>query len=185
MAEDVTQLLKSLRTGDKKAESRLIALVYDELRTMASRFMRRERADHTLQTTALVNEAYLRLVVQRETDWKDRAHFFGVAAQVMRHILVDYARGRLSGKRGGGMANIPLDDALVISEDRLEDLLVLDSAFQKLEEEDPRATQVVIFRFYGGLTVEEIAEVLRISPRTVKRDWNYGRAWLRAELSSR
>ena len=182
MSEEITQLLKGVRDGDKAAESRLIELVYGELHAIASRQVRRERPGHTLQTTALVHEAYLRLVAQQDTDWHNRAHFFGVAAQVMRHILVDYARGRLSGKRGAGMAPLALEPSLMFSDDRLEQLLVLEEALQKLENHDARAIQVVVMRFFGGLSMDEIAEVLKVSLRTVKRDWNYGRAWLRAEL---
>lgn len=185
MAEDVTELLRSLGTGDREAESKLISLVHGELRAIASRLMRSEAPGHTLQATALVNEAYLRLVSHREIGWKDRAHFFGVAAQVMRHILIDYARRRGAAKRGAGAPELPIDECLVIAQDRLEDLLVLEDALHKLEDHDPRAIQVFVLRFYGGLSVEETAEVLRTSTRTVKRDWNYGRAWLRAELASK
>ena len=184
MGDDVTALLKGLRSGDKSAESELVALVYRELKKIASRLMRKERPDHTLQTTALVNEAYIRLVGDREVEWHDRAHFYGVAAQVMRHILVDYARQRLCEKRGGGAGLLPLDEALVITSSKWEDLLALEAALERLEREDPRVNQVVVFRFFGGLSVEEVAEVLKISARTVKRDWNYGRAWLRTELAA-
>jgi RNA polymerase sigma factor (TIGR02999 family) len=180
--EDVTQILRSLRGGDSGAQSRLMSLVYRELHEIAARLMRRERRDHTLQATALVNEAYVRLAAKREADWTDRAHFYGVAAQVMRHILVDHARQRLSRKRGAGAGALRLDEALVIAPNRLEDLLVLEDALSKLEQEDPRASRVVVYRFFGGLTVEEIAEIMRLAPRTVKRDWNYARAWLKAEL---
>lgn len=183
MSEDVTQLLNNLRAGDKSAETDLMSLVYVELHAMAARLMRRERSDHTLQATALVNEAYLKLVARSDTDWKDRAHFFGVAAHVMRHVLVDHARQRLTGKRGAGAELLPLDEALVISSDRLEDLLILEDALRKLEAEDWRASQVVIYRFYGGLEVEQIAQVMDIGARTVKRDWNFARAWLNAKLS--
>ena len=183
--EDITQLLQSLRTGDKAAESRLVSLVYRELYAIASRLMRHERPDHTLQPTALVNEAYLKLVCQRDTDWKDRRHFFGTAAHVMRHILIDLARQHLAGKRGGGSTFKTLDEVMAISPGRLEDLLVVEDALQRLEIEDPRAGQVFVLRFYGGLDVEEVAEIVQLSTRTVKRDWNYGRAWLKAELKSR
>jgi RNA polymerase sigma factor (TIGR02999 family) len=182
VAENITQLLRDVRTGDKNAEARLIELVYDELHEIAARNLRRERPGHTLQATALVNEAYMRLASLKETDWKSRAHFFAVAAQVMRHILVDYARNRLSEKRGAGLPALPIDEALTFSDDRLEQLLVLEDALQKLENQDSRANQVVVMRFYGGLSMEEIAEVLQVSARTVKRDWNYGRAWLKSEL---
>jgi RNA polymerase sigma-70 factor (ECF subfamily) len=185
MEEDVTQLLRSLGAGDKAAESRLISLVYHELYAIAARLMRHERPDHTLQPTALVNEAYLKLVNQRDTDWKDRSHFFGTAAQVMRHILIDWARQNLAGKRGGGRAFKTLDEVMVIAPSRLEDLLILEDALQRLEIEDPRAGQVFVLRFYGGLGVDEVAEIIQFSPRTVKRDWDYGRAWLKAELKPR
>jgi RNA polymerase sigma factor (TIGR02999 family) len=185
VSDEITQLLRNVRAGDKAAESRLIELVYGELREIAARYLRRERRGHTLQATALVNEAYVRLVALRETDWKSRAHFFAVAAQVMRHILVDYARNRLSEKRGSGQPAMPLDEALTFSDDRLEQLLVLEDALQKLEVHDARANQVVVMRFYGGLSTDEIAEVLQVSVRTVKRDWNYGRAWLKSELGPR
>jgi RNA polymerase sigma factor (TIGR02999 family) len=182
LPEDVTQLLRSLRGGDNDAESRLMSLIYRELHDIAARLMRRERRDHTLQATALVNAAYVRLADRGAADWKDRAHFFGVAAQVMRHILIDHARQRLSHKRGAGVGALRLDEALVITPNRLEELLVLDDVLRKLEKEDPRASHVVVYRFFGGLTVEEIAEIMRVAPRTVKRDWNYARAWLKAEL---
>jgi RNA polymerase sigma-70 factor, ECF subfamily len=183
--EEITQVLHKLQAGDKQAESQLICLVYKELHAMAAQLMRRERPDHLLQPTALVNEAYIRLASHRDTGWRSRAHFFGVAAQVMRHILVDYARQRRTGKRGAGLETLIIDEALVMSPDRLEELLILEDALEKLEAEDARAGQVVVFRFYGGLTVEEIAEVMHVSPRTVKRDWKYGRAWLKAELGVR
>ncbi len=184
-AVEITQLLKSLGKGDRTAEARLIELVHPELRAMAARMMRGEAPDHTLQPTALVNEAYLHLVSQKESDWKDRAHFFGVAAQVMRHILVDHARKQTAQKRGGRSVHFQLDDCLMVSKERLEDLLVLEEALEKLEHHDPRAIQVFVMRFFGGLSIDETAEVLQISSRTVKRDWNYGRAWLRTELSGK
>jgi len=183
MAEDITQLLDSVRAGDKEAESRLISLVYAELRAIASRQIHRERTGHTLQTTALVHEAYVKLFAQPQQSWKDRVHFFAFASQVMRHILIDYARTKFAGKRGGGSKVVPLDEALIISEDRLEELLILEDALAKLEHHDSRVTQVVVMRFYGGLDIEEIADFLQVSVRTVKRDWKYGRTWLKAELS--
>ena len=184
-ANDITQMLQRIRKGDKQAESRLISLVYGELHAMAAKLMRREKADHILQPTALVNEAYIRLLAQRETDWQNRAHFFCVASQVMRHILVDYARQRLSGRRGGGMVSVTINETLVVSNSRLEELLVIEDALQDLETEDPRVARVVVFRFFGGLSAEEIAEVMQLSPRTVQRDWQYGRAWLKRKLGSR
>jgi RNA polymerase sigma factor (TIGR02999 family) len=185
LPEDITLLLNSTRAGDKDAESRLISLVYAELRHIAARQLHRERPGHTLQTTALVNEAYVKMFTSSQTTWKDRAHFFGFAAQVMRHILIDHARTHLARKRGGGTRLLPLDEAIVVSPDRLEELLVLEDALLNLEQHDPRVGRVVVMRFYGGLDVDEIAYVLQISTRTVKRDWNYGRAWLKAELTSK
>lgn len=183
--EHLTELLRNLRVGDKAAESQLIPVVYGELHAIAARLMRQERPDHTLQATALVNEAYIRLMGDHETDWKDRAHFFGVAAQVMRHYLVDYARQRLSHKRGAGVVQLTLDDALIVAPDRLGDLLELEEALNRLEAEDPRALKVVVYRFYGGLSTDEIAEIMQVSSRTVKRDWNFGRAWLKTELGAK
>ena len=184
MAEEITLLLSEARAGDKDAESRLMAVVYGELHRMAARYLSRERPGHTLQATALVHEAYMRLFAESETDFHSRAHFFGMAAQVMRHILVDYARQHLAGKRGSGKMPLSLENALVVADDRLEQLLILEDALLRLERHDPRVNQVVVMRFYGGLTLDEIADVLQISARTVKRDWKYGQTWLKAELDS-
>jgi RNA polymerase sigma factor (TIGR02999 family) len=184
MDKDITQLLASVRDGDKGAESRLIDLVYRELRVIASRYLRGERKGHTLQTTALVNEAYVRMAGHLAADWNGRAHFFATAAQVMRNVLTDYARHRGAAKCGGGMQPVPFDETLAISEDRLDDILAIEHALCKLEKIDPRSGRVVVLRFYGGLSIDDIAKVLNIAPRTVKRDWNYSRAWLRAELGS-
>jgi RNA polymerase sigma-70 factor, ECF subfamily len=180
---DITELLNALRAGDREAESRLLSAVYRQLREIAAHLMRDERPNHTLQPSALVNEAYIRLAGGTSRDWKNRAHFFGVAAQVMRHVLTDYARQRLAGKRGAGVAPVAIDEAFVVAPDRLEELLILEEALRRLGECDARALQVVVFRIYAGLSIEEIAEVLQTSPRTVKRDWQYGQAWLKAELS--
>ena len=182
---DVTRLLNRLQKGDRKAESLLIPLVYDELRRLASAYMRRERPDHTLQSTALVHEAYIRLSDQRNVSWQNRAHFFAVAAQLMRRILVDHARARLAQKRGSRPDLIPVDEAFAFTPERSNDLLALDEVLNRLGEKDPRTLQVVELRFFGGLTVEQAAEAMRISPRTVKREWNFGRAWLRAELEAK
>ena len=181
---EVTRLLERLQTGDRGAESQLISAVYGELRQIAARYMRHEREGHTLQTTALVNEAYIKLVGQKDTDWKNRAHFFGIAAQVMRRILVDHARTRLAGKRGGGMECLPLDETLVFSDERCAQVVAVDELLRKLEEWDERVSRVIELRFFAGLSVEETATALKVSSRTVKRDWQFGRAWLLAELQS-
>ena len=182
---DVTRLLNRLQKGDRKAESLLIPLVYDELRRLASAYMRRERPDHTLQSTALVHEAYIRLSDQRNVSWQNRAHFFAVAARLMRRILVDHARARLARKRGSRTDLMPLDKAFAFTPERSNELLALDEVLNRLGEKDPRTLQVVELRFFGGLTVDQAAEAMGISPRTVKREWNFGRAWLRAELEAK
>ncbi len=181
---EITRLLVELRSGNREAEVKLVPLVYSHLHRLAAHYMRHERPDHTLQATALVNEAYLRLVSQEETGWQDRAHFFGVAARVMRQILVDHARARQAGKRGGPAEKLPLDEALELSPARSRELVALDDALESLGQIDPQQARVVELRFFGGLTVEETAEVLGISPRTVKRDWRVARAWLHGELSA-
>ncbi|MGC2059527.1 MAG: sigma-70 family RNA polymerase sigma factor [Candidatus Sulfotelmatobacter sp.] len=181
---DVTVLLIELTKGDKSAASRLIPLVYDELRRLASNYMRREREDHTLQATALVHEAYVKLVQQRSVDWQSRAHFFGIAAQVMRRILIDHARGRLREKRGGGEQAVVLDDVFVFSPEKSHELLKLDESLDRLSRIDPRQGKIVELRFFAGLTVEEAAEVLGISPKTVKRDWSMAKAWLYGDLKA-
>lgn len=181
---DVTALLGELSNGSPEAGSKLIPLVYGELRRIAAGYMRRERTGHTLQATALVHEAYFKLLGQRSVTWQNRAHFLGVAAQVMRRILIDHARSHVRDKRGGGHEAVPLDEALVFSPERSQDFLVLDSALDRLAEFDPRQSRIVELRFFGGLTVEETAEVLGISPKTVKRDWNVAKAWLHGELKA-
>ena len=178
---DLTKLLSEVAKGDKVAASQLVPLVYSEMRRLSAAYMRRERENHTLQATALVHEAYLKLVDQR-TDWQSRAHFFGVAAQVMRHILIDHARGHSRAKRGGAKEAVTLDEGLVFSDEKSEELLALDEALQRLAKLDTRQAKVVEMRFFGGLTVEETAEALSISPITVKRDWSLARAWLYGEL---
>ncbi|MGA2003683.1 MAG: sigma-70 family RNA polymerase sigma factor [Terriglobales bacterium] len=180
--EDVTILLAQLTNGNKDAASRLIPLVYAELKRLAGSYMRRERADHTLQATALVHEAYLKLVEQRSVDWQSRAHFFGIAAQVMRRLLVDHARGHLREKRGGGQDVVPLDEALVFVPEKSLELAKLDDSLKRLTKIDPRQGQIVELRFFGGLTVEETAEFLGISPKTVKRDWSMAKAWLHGDM---
>ncbi|HKE95505.1 MAG TPA: sigma-70 family RNA polymerase sigma factor [Povalibacter sp.] len=180
---DVTQLLAELQDGRPDAASQLIPLVYDELHRLARRQMRRERPDHTLQATALVHEAYLRLVNQPQRTWQNRAHFIAVAAQVMRHILVDYARARRTSKRGSEPQKVPLEQQPLITEEQLEELVSLDEALERLAQLDERQSRVVELRFFGGLTVDETAEVLSISSKTVKRDWTLARAWLHREVS--
>jgi RNA polymerase sigma factor (TIGR02999 family) len=181
-SENVTDLLKAYRAGEPEALERLIALVYGELRRQAARSLRRERGNHTLQPTALVHEAYLRLAGQRDVEWQNRAHFFAIAAQIMRRILVDHARSRGRGKRGGGRAPVLLEDALAIAEARDLDLVALDDALSALAQLDERQSRVVEMRFFAGLEVEEVAEALGVSPTTVKRDWSLARAWLRREM---
>jgi RNA polymerase sigma-70 factor (ECF subfamily) len=179
---NVTRLLRQLRSGDKDAGAKLIAAVYGELRRLAARSMRRERPGHTLQPTALVHETFLRLVGEGDVEWQDRAHFFGVAARLMREILVDYARKHGAAKRNGGL-RIPLDDSLIISAGRIEEVLAVDQILGRLEELDPRQSRIVELRFFAGLNVEEIAEVMEISTPTVKREWRSAKAWLHSQLS--
>jgi RNA polymerase sigma factor (TIGR02999 family) len=179
---EITQLLIDLGKGDKDAEARLIPLVYDELRRLASRFMRGERPNHTLQPTALVHEAYLRLIEQERVEWRNRAHFFGVAAKLMRRILVDHARARLTAKRGAAEQAVHLKEGFVFAEERAGEFVALDEALQRLAQFDPRLERIVEMRFFGGLSVEDTAEALGISTRTVKRDWNAAKAWLRGEM---
>jgi RNA polymerase sigma factor (TIGR02999 family) len=170
--------------GDSEAPARLMPLVYEELRQLARQYLQSERPDHTLQATGLVHEAYLRLVDQSTTTWQNRAHFFGVAAQVMRRILVDYARSHRAEKRGGGWDKLVFDEALAPSAERSIDLIALDDALKDLLALDPRQSQIVELRFFGGLTNEEVGEVLDVSPRTVKREWRMAKAWLRREIFS-
>lgn len=180
---EVTRLLIEIKGGNRQAQADLIPLVYDELRRLAHAHMRRERPEHTLQATALVHEAYLKLVDAPAIDWRGRAHFFAVAAQSMRRILVDYARAQRADKRGGPEHKLSLEEALVLTDAKREELLALDGALVKLAARDPRLAQVVEMRFFGGLSTEETAAVLGVSPRTVKRDWTVARAWLYEEIS--
>lgn len=175
---EVTKLLARVRAGEAQAPEFLITAVYAELRKLAGACLRRERPDHTLQATALVNEAYLRLAGQREVEWQNRAHFFGIAAQMMRRILLDYARERRALKRGAGAKRITLDDALLVSEDQLDNILILDESLQRLALNDAAQCRLVELRFFAGMTVEEIAEALGISTATVKREWSHAKAWL-------
>ena len=180
---DVTRLLAAWREGDDKALDSLMPLVQDELARIARRHMGRERPDHTLQTTALVNEAYLRLVNQDGVDWQSRAHFFAASARIMRHILVDHARTRNYNKRGGGAVKVSFDEAVVVAQDRAPELIALDEALTKLAEMFPRKAQVVELRYFGGLSVEETAEVLGVSNVTVRREWDSAKAWLYQSLA--
>jgi RNA polymerase sigma factor (TIGR02999 family) len=179
---DISTLLRAWSDGDQSALARLTPIVYDELRRLASRYMKRERPGHSLQTTALVNEAYMRLVDYERMQWQNRAHFFAVSAQLMRRILVEHAR-RHNVKRGGDLQHVSLDEAAMVGGDQDTDLVVLDIAMNALARIDPRKVQVVEMRFFGGLSVEETAEVLKVSTVTVKRDWRAARAWLYRELT--
>ena len=182
LPEEVTQLLGQWKSGDRQALDKLMPIVYEELRRMAHRHMAHERAGHTLQATALVNEVYLKLKDKRAGEWQSRAQFFAVAAQIMRFILVDYARRHARAKRGGGAHRVTLDEAMLVSQDKAGELLALDEALQKLEQFDKRKSQIAVLRFFSGLTVEETAEALSISVETVTRDWRLARAWLQNEL---
>lgn len=180
---EVTQLLIEWSNGDKAALDRLMPLIHEELRRLAHHYMSRERPGHTLQTTALVNEAYLRLVNRKNVHWQNRAHFFAIAAQCMRSILVDHARSLAYAKRGGGGTKIPLDDAMIISREKAAEVVALDEALVVLSELDPKQSRVVELRFFGGLTIEETAEVLDLSPATIKREWMSAKAWLFNQLN--
>jgi RNA polymerase sigma-70 factor (ECF subfamily) len=177
-----TQILIDLGAGDRSAAKRLMPLVYDELRSLAERYMRQERSDHTLQATALVHEAYIRLIDQSRVDWKNRAHFFSVAAEMIRRILVDHARQHHATRRGGGAHKVSLVDPVGATEDSDIDLLALDEVLEELGKLQDRHRRVVELRFFGGLSVEETAHVLDVSPQTVRSDWRMARAWLRQRL---
>jgi RNA polymerase sigma factor (TIGR02999 family) len=174
----VTQLLVRWRDGDREALEALMPLVYDELRRLAHHYLRQERSDHTLQSTALVHEAYLRLAGQNPPQWQNRAHFFGIAAHIMRQILVEYARGRSAAKRGGSACRLTLDEAVALPQQMDVDVVELDKALTGLAELDVQQSRIVELRFFAGLTIEDTSEVLGISPATVKRDWVTARAWL-------
>jgi RNA polymerase sigma factor (TIGR02999 family) len=180
--DEVTQLLLDWSSGDKAALDKLMPLVYEELRRLAHHYMGRERPGHTLQTTAIVNEAYLHLVNQRDVQWQNRAHFFGIASHMMRRILAGYARSRQYAKRGGGKHQVSLEEAMVVSEERVADMVALDEALNALAQIDERKSQIVEMRFFGGLSIDETAEVLGVSPGTVMRDWTLAKAWLRREI---
>jgi len=180
--EQATRLLIDWSNGNRDAAAGLMPLVYDELRQLARGYLQRERADHTLQATGLVHEAYLKLVDQTTTTWQNRAHFFGVAARVMRRILVDHARQHRAEKRGGEWCKVEFDEALAPAVSRSIDVIALDDALKELVELNPQHSQIVELRFFGGLTIDEVAEVLDVSPRTVQREWRMARAWLRRQI---
>jgi RNA polymerase sigma factor (TIGR02999 family) len=182
-ADDITNLLLAWSEGDQAALDQLMPLVYSELHRLAQSYLQRERSDHSMQATALVNEAYLRLVDAQRVRWENRAHFFAISARVLRQILVDFARRRSYQKRGGGMRPLSLDATLIVGESPDDNLAALDEALERLAEIDARKSQVVELRFFGGLTVEETAEVLKVSAETVKRDWRLAKSWLKRFLS--
>ena len=182
--QTLTQLLSAWSEGDKAALEQLMPMVYQELRRLASRHLAYERLGHTLQTTALVHEAFLRLIDQKRVRWQNKAHFLGIAAQMMRRILVDYARSRRYAKRGGGASVVLIEEAATVSVERATDLVAVDDALTRLSEIDPRKGRVVELRFFGGLSVEETAEVLQVAPNTVLREWRTAKAWLHRELSA-
>jgi len=179
----VTRLLQEWSEGDETALAKLMPLVHDELHQLAHQHMKRESAGHVLQTSALINEAYLRLVDQPQIRWQSRAHFFGIAARLMRHILVDDARKRNAVKRGGSFIQVSLDEASTVIQEQAASVAALDDALQRLEAMDERQGKIVELRFFGGLSIEETAEVLKVSPGTVMRDWTFARAWLRSEMT--
>jgi len=181
---ELTQLLVDWGNGNQAAADQLMPLVYDELHRLAHHYMKHERPGHTLQTSALVNEAYLRLIDQNQVHWQNRAQFFGVAAQMMRRILVDYARSRNYQKRGGGAHPVELDEAMIVSPERSAEVVALDEGLKGLEQFDSRKSRIVELRFFGGLSIEETAKVLGVSPGTVMRDWTLAKAWLKKEIDS-
>jgi RNA polymerase sigma factor (TIGR02999 family) len=183
LPNEVTQLLINWSNGDQAALDELIPLVHGELRRLARHYMARESPGHTLQTSALINEAYIRLVDQQDMPWQNRGHFFGVAAQVMRHVLIDHARRHRYAKRGGGARKVPLDEAVIVNDKRSEELVALDDALKVLATLDLRKSQIIELRFFGGLSIEETAEVLNISTITVTREWRSAKAWLRREMN--
>ena len=184
LPHDVTQLLVAWSNGDEAARDQLIPLVYEELHRLAHQYMNRERPGHTLQTSALVNEAFVRLVDQHDVHWQNRSHFFGIAAQMMRRVLVDYARSRQVEKRGGNAVQVTLNEDLIVSNERTAEVVALDDALKTLATLDPRKCQIVELRFFAGLSIDEAAQVLGISPGTVMRDWTLAKAWLRKEIKS-
>jgi len=183
-SQNITGLLLDWQQGDQSAIEKLTPIIYDELRRIAHRYVRRERQDHTLETTALVNEAYLRVAGQQQTKWQNRAHFFAVTAQVMRHILIDHARRRGCLKHGGEGQTVALEEASMMSDERAKEIMALDEALRELAKVDPRKSRVVELRYFGGLSLEETAEVLNISLMTVRRDWRAAKAWLYKAVTS-
>jgi len=182
-SNDITGMLAGWHRGDRAALDRLVPLIRAEMRRLARHHLGRERKDHTMQPSSLVQEVYLRLLPGVEGKWRNRAHFFAVASQVMRHVLVDYARERRRAKRGGGAVHIPMDAAVILSPDRIDEIIAVDLALQRLARADERKSSVLEMRFFGGLSVEETAEALGVAPNTVIRDWDFARAWLRRELA--
>ena len=182
---DVTSLLNELAAGDQEAAAKLVPLVYEELHRLATSRLRHERPDHTLQATALVHEAYMKLVAQRDAKWQNRAQFFAVSSQVMRRILVDYARGQQRIRRGGKQQKVSLDDVLLVSPDRTEEVLAVNESLLRLEKFDFRQGRIVELRYFGGLTVDEAAEILGVSSKTVMREWKIAKAWLYGDLKER
>ena len=182
-SQEISRILQEWGDGGQEASEKLLPLVYDELRRQAARYLRRERPGHTLQTTALIHETYLKLIDQRDVNWQNRAHFFGIAAQAMKRILLDYAKARHRDKRGGIAENLPLEEArFVLSGEKSVDLVELDEALTRLAEFDPKQAKIVDLKFFGGFSIDEIAEVLQISPATIKREWNLAKAWLHSEI---
>ncbi|MCL2641383.1 MAG: sigma-70 family RNA polymerase sigma factor [Phycisphaerales bacterium] len=179
---DVTRVLEQMKQGDERAMEKLLPLVYDEFRALAHHYLTQARADHTLQPTALVHEAYMKLVGQDGADWQSRHHFFSAAAQAMRHVLVDYARAHMCEKRGGGRVRVQLDEAVAFSPKKDEDVLALHEALEKLAGISPRQAKIVELRFFGGMTVEEVATTLNVSKRTIEGEWTFARTWLAREL---
>ena len=179
---EITKLLKAWEKGDKDALDKLMPLVMDELRKLAKRYLRQEKSGHLLQTTALVNELYLKLVDQKSVNWQNRSHFFAFSAICMRQILIDYAKSQIAEKRGGKIQHLPLDEIQIVTPEKSAELLALDEALKVLEKQDKRKSQIVEMRYFGGFTVEETAEILHIGVRTVERDWQMAKAWLKKEI---
>lgn len=182
--QEISQILVEWSQGGEEASDKLMPLVYDELRRQAARYLRRERPGHTLQTTALIHETYLKLIDQKNVDWQNRAHFYGIAAQAMKRILIDHAKARHREKRGGAAENLPLDEArFVVSDETNVDIVALDQALTRLAAFDPRQASIVDLKFFASLSIDDIAETLEVSPATVKREWNSAKAWLFSEIN--